>query len=211
MKTRIFIITSIAVMLFTVQTLQAQTKYGLHAAANLETQAELGQLWDNVDLYQGYLVGGFLEYQFGNKISLQTELNYQKKGSKSTSELMGEVSTVRREFNYITVPLLVKGTFHDNKMSDNWNFNLFTGPYMGYLTSAHANTKYGSNTTSIDIENRAEKTDWGIVLGGGVTYKLGNRGALVAELRYQLGLNRIDNQDKDLRNKGMGITLGYRF
>jgi len=26
-----------------------------------------------------------------------------------------------------------------------------------------------------------------------------------------MGLNRIDNQDKDLRNKGMGITLGYRF
>jgi hypothetical protein len=87
MKTKIFIIAGLSAMLFTCQTLQAQIKFGLHAAGNLETQAELGQLWNNVDLYQGFLIGGFLEYNAGNNLSFQTELNYQKKGAKFTSTL----------------------------------------------------------------------------------------------------------------------------
>jgi hypothetical protein len=211
MKTKIFFIAVITAMLFTCQTMQAQAKFGIHAAANLETQAELGQLWNNVDLYQGFLAGGFLEYKIGNKLSLQTELNYQKKGAKLTSDLQGSESTVRREFNYITVPLLLKGTFHDNQLGDNWDLTIFTGPYLGYLTSAHSNIKNGSNTAAVDIEKQAEKTDLGVILGGGVIYKLANGGAVIAELRYQMGLNQIDKLDPDLRNKGMGLTLGYRF
>jgi hypothetical protein len=210
MKTKLFLIAAITAMLFTCQTMQAQVKFGVHAAANLETQAKLGQLWNNCDLYQGFLVGGFLEYKAGNNLSFQTELNYQKKGAKFTSTNQGSESVVRRDFNYLTVPLLVKGTFHDNGLGENWDLNLFTGPYLGYLTSAHSNLN-NSNNSSIDIENQAEKTDWGVIIGGGVSYKLGNGGAIVAELRYQMGLNKIDKEDTDLRNKGMGITIGYRF
>ena len=210
MKTKIFFIAAITAMLFTCQTMQAQVKFGVHAAANLETQAKLGQLWNNCDLYQGFLVGGFLEYKAGNNLSFQTELNYQKKGAKFTSTNQGSESVVRRDFNYLTVPLLVKGTFHDNGLGDNWDLTLFTGPYLGYLTSAHSNLN-NANSSAIDIENQAEKTDWGVIIGGGVTYKLGNGGAIIAELRYQMGLNKIDKEDTDLRNKGMGITIGYRF
>ena len=72
MKTKLFFIAAITAMLFTCQTMQAQVKYGVHAAANLETQAELGQLWNNCDLYQGFLVGGFLEYKTWNHLSFQT-------------------------------------------------------------------------------------------------------------------------------------------
>ena len=57
----------------------------------------------------------------------------------------------------------------------------------------------------------AEKTDWGIVFGGGISYKLANGGAILAELRYEMGLSKVDKQDTDLRNKGMGLTIGYRF
>jgi hypothetical protein len=210
MKTKLFLIAAITAMLFTCQTMQAQVKFGVHAAANLETQAKLGQLWNNCDLYQGFLVGGFLEYKAGNNLSFQTELNYQKKGAKFTSTNQGSESVVRRDFNYLTVPLLVKGTFHDNGLGENWDLNLFTGPYLGYLTSAHSNLN-NANNSAVDIENQAEKIDWGVIIGGGVTYKLGNGGAIIAELRYQMGLNKIDKEDTDLRNKGMGITIGYRF
>ena len=210
MKTKLFFIAAITAMLFTCQTLQAQVKYGVHAAANLETQADFGQLWNNCDLYQGFLVGGFLEYKAGNNLAFQTELNYQKKGAKFTSTEMGTESVVRRTFNYMTVPLLVKSTFHDTGLGENWDLALFTGPYLSYLTSANSNLR-DANNASIDIENQAEKTDWGFIFGGGVTYKLANGGAIIGELRYQMGLKKIDKVDTDLRNKGMGITIGYRF
>jgi opacity protein-like surface antigen len=211
MKTKTIIIAGLAAVLFTCQTLQAQVKFAVHAAGNLETQAELGQLWNNVDLYQGFLIGGTLEYGVNKNLSFQTELNYQKKGAKLTSTLNGSESVERKAFNYLSVPVLVKGNFHDKGLGDNWDLSLFTGPYMGYLTSAHSNIKIGNNTTPVDIENQAEKTDWGLIFGGGVSYKLSNGGAVIAELRYQMGLSEVDNHDPDLRNKGMGITIGYRF
>jgi hypothetical protein len=211
MKTKLFFIAAITAILFTCQTLQAQIKYGIHAAANLETQADLGQLWNNCDLYQGFLVGGFLEYRTGLNLSLQTELNYQKKGAKFTSEVQGSESIVRREFNYLTVPLLVKGNVHDAGLGEKWDLSFFTGPYMGFLTSANSNMKTGKITTPVDIDSQAEKTDWGVIIGAGVSYKLSGGAAIIAELRYQMGLSKVDKLDADLRNKGMGITLGYRF
>lgn len=198
-------------MLFTCQTMEAQLKYGVHAGANLEAQAELGQLWNNVDLYQGFLIGGFLEYNTGNKLSLQAELNYQKKGGKFNSALESTESVVRREFNYISIPVLVKGNLHDMGLGEKWDLSLFAGPYLGYLTSAYSNVKAGSITSPVDIDNQAEKTDWGVIFGGGVSYKLNNGGAILAELRYEMGLKKVDKQDPDLRNKGMGLTIGYRF
>lgn len=211
MKTKIFFIAGMMAMLLTCQTLQAQIKFGAHAAANLETQADLGQLWNNVDLYQGFLIGGFLEYNVNSKLSLQTELNYQKKGSKISSTFEGTESVLRREFDYLTVPLLLKVNVHDAGLGDKCDLSFFTGPYMGVLTSANSNLKTGKTTTRIDIDNQAEKTDWGAILGVGVSYKLNNGNAIIAELRYQMGLSEVDKQDTDLRNKGMGLTIGYRF
>jgi hypothetical protein len=211
MKTKIFFIAGFTAMLFTCQTLQAQIKYGVHASGNLETQAALGQLWNNVDLYQGFLIGGFLEYNAGNHLSFQTELDYQKKGAKLTTMLDGTESVERKEFNYLSVPLLIKGNIHDPGLSNKCDLSFFTGPYLGFLTSANSNIKTGKISTPIDIDNQAEKTDWGIVIGGGVSYKLANGGAILAELRYEMGLAKVDKLDPDLRNKGMGLTIGYRF
>lgn len=211
MKTKIFFIAAMTAMLLTCQTMQAQLKYGVHAAGNLETQAALGQLWNNVDLYQGFLVGGFLEYNAGNKLSFQTELNYQKKGAKITLTADGIESVERKEFNYVSIPLLIKAKIHDPGLSDNCDLSFFTGPYIGFLTSASSNIKTGKITTSVDMDNLAEKTDWGIVFGGGVSYKLANGGAILVELRYEMGLSKVNKQDPDLRNKGMGLTIGYRF
>jgi hypothetical protein len=211
MKTKIFLIAGLTMMIISCQTMNSQIKYGIHAAGNLETQAAAGELWNNMDLYQGFMIGGFAEFNIADKISLQTELNYQKKGRKISTTFEGTESVLRREVNYITIPLLAKGTFHDPGLGENVNFSLFTGPYVGLLTSAYSNMKAGNVTTPINIDNQAEKTDFGLVFGGGISYKLNNGGAIIAELRYQLGLTKVDKQDTDLRNKGMGITLGYRF
>ncbi len=191
--------------------LDAQVMYGFHAGANVETQTELGLLWNNADLYQGYTLGGFVEYQAGKKLSLQAELNYQKKGEKVESFPENIETTLRREFNYASLPVLIKGNFHSAEAGDKWTFNLFTGPYIGYLTSVYSNQKSGGTTTYLDISNQAEKTDFGAVFGGGVTYKLANRGSLIFDLRYQMGLSKVDKEDPDLRNKGAGIVIGYRF
>lgn len=191
--------------------LNAQVMYGLHAGANVETQAELGMLWNNADLYQGYTVGGFVEYQAGKILSLQAELNYQKKGEKVESFPENIKTTLRREFNYASLPVLIKGNFHSADAGDKWTFSLFTGPYLGYLTSVYSNQKSGGKTTYLDISSQAEKADFGAVFGGGAAYKLANGGSLIFDIRYQMGLSKVDKDNPDLRNKGAGIVIGYRF
>ena len=211
MKTKIYLIAGLTAMLFTCPVLQAQIKYGVHAAGNLETQSDFGQLWNNVDIYQGYSLGGFLNYSVGNKLSLQTELNYQKRGCKISSTSEESKSITRKEFDYLSVPLLVKATLHDPGLGDKCDLTFITGPYIEFLTSANSHVKTGAISTNTDISNQAEKTSWGLLFGGGASYKLNNGGAIIAELRYEMGLSKVDKLDCNLRNKGMGITIGYQF
>ena len=211
MKTRFVLIALVAVLLTVTQELNAQFKFGIHAGINLETQAELGELWNNAEIYPGYLLGGFAEYKAGKSISLQTEINYQTKGEKVSTASDGENSVTKREFKYITVPLLVKETIHDAGLGDKWDIDFFTGPYAGYLLSAESKVTGGSTSNNENIDDQVETSDFGILFGGGVKYHLAGGRIINAELRYQMGLAKIDKQDPDLRNKGMGLTIGFSF
>jgi hypothetical protein len=211
MKTKIILFAGFAVMLLIPRELKAQLKLGLHAGMNMETQAEIGQLWNNCEIYPGFLVGGILEVGAGKHISFQTELNYQKKGEKTSSSIEGEDAITKKELNYLSVPLLIKETVHDAGLGDKWDLTFFAGPYAGYLVSANSKMTVGNETNNEDIESQVEKSDFGALFGGGVKYKLNNGGAISAELRYEMGLAKIDKQNQDIRNKGFGLTIGYSF
>ena len=45
----------------------------------------------------------------------------------------------------------------------------------------------------------------------GIIHELKGSGAIVGEIRYEMGLKAIDKQDSELRNKGLNLTIGYRF
>jgi hypothetical protein len=211
MKTRIFLTVLALTMIILPAEMQAQVKLGLHGSVSLQTQAEIGELWNNCELYPGYMFGGTLEYGLGKSISLQTELNYQKKGEKVNTTFEGTEAVTKRKFNYLTVPLLVKETVHDAGLGDNWDLTFFAGPYASYLVSANAKTTAGSISDDQNIEDQTENSDFGALFGGGVRYNLSNGAAIYTELRYEMGLSKIDKQDPDLRNKSIGITVGYRF
>lgn len=190
--------------------MQGQVRFGIKAGMALDTQEELGLLWDKSQITSGFTVGGFIEYPFNEKLSLQTELNFQQKGEEHNSD--DNNSAIRNEFNYLSVPLLVKGTFNDELgLKDGWNIFGYTGPYYSYLTSAKFKVKEGSTTTNQDITGNSERNDWGMVFGGGVSYQIKNAGKVFCDLRYDMGLHSIDNDNPDLRNKVLGLSLGYCF
>jgi hypothetical protein len=212
MKTKLFLLTGLTVILLNCKNLNAQINYGLHAGFTVGTQSETGLLWDNQIVNPGFLAGVFLEYPIGNIISFQTELNYQKEGNKYSTTLLGIKTITRRDFNYFQIPLLIKGTYHNElDPGDKWNITGFTGPYIGHLISAKSHIKTGETMTSIDISNEIEKSDWGLIFGGGVSLKLNNGEAISAELRYETGFGKIDKEDSDLRNKVIGLNIGYNF
>jgi hypothetical protein len=198
------------IMILVSYSLNAQLNYGVHAGLNLVTQAENGKLWNNCDLYQGFLLGGFIEYKPFKVLSLQTELNYQKKGRKVISEADDINAVLRRELDYISVPLLIRATINDDQLGDKYNLTFFGGPYIGYLVSSSARIHIGDETSPAEM-NHPENFDYGAVFGTGLIYKLNNGKSVIGELRYEMGMARTDKADPDLRNKGIGITAGYRF
>jgi hypothetical protein len=208
MKTKKIVTAIIAILVS--YNLSAQLNYGVHAGLNLVTQSENGKLWNNCDLYQGFLLGGLVEYKPFNILSFQAELNFQKKGRKVISET-GDISEVlRRELDYITVPLLLRATIKDDQLGDKYNITFFGGPYVGYMVSSSARIHIGDETSPVEI-NQLENLDYGAVFGTGLIYKLNNGKAIIGELRYEMGMASTDKADPDLRNKGIGITAGYRF
>jgi|WetSurMetagenome_2_1015567.scaffolds.fasta_scaffold295527_2 hypothetical protein len=212
MKTKIYLLAILVCTIFTYQNLNGQVKLGIHEGINIGTQSELGQLWDNNKIYSGLLAGVSAEYQIGNSLSLQTEINFQQKGARYDVSSEGIEKTKIRKFDYITVPLLVKGIFGEKLgLQGNWKATGFAGPYVSYLTTANISVKAGDNTLTTNIENNVENNDWGVVFGGGVLYNLGNGGAITTELRYEMGLGKIEKMNSDLRNKIIGLTIGYRF
>jgi hypothetical protein len=212
MRSRFLLAAGLTVLLFSCQIMQAQVKLGIKAGVNIETQSVLNQLWSNNKVRAGFIAGGTLEYIVNDRLSFQTELDLQQKGGKihaSGSELNPEVIN---EFNYVTVPLMVKGNFNDElALGDRWNIFGYTGPYYGYLLSAKNKVKDDNTTSETDIINNSEKNDWGLIFGGGVSYNLSNHGIIFCDLRYDMGLKAVYSDDTDLRNKVLNMCIGYRF
>jgi len=212
MKSKIFFAAGLATLLLTCQTMQGQVNFGVKAGMNLETQSELGQLWNNNEIRAGFLVGGSAEYILSNRLSIQTEVNLLQKGEAHNTSVNGVSSDIQEEFNYITVPLFLKGNFNDELgLGEKWNIYGFAGPYYSYLVSAKCKTTVKGETTKTDITDNSEKNDWGVVFGGGVSRNLNNGNAIFAELRYDMGLYEISDVNSDLRNKAINFSIGYRF
>lgn len=212
MKSKIFFVAGLTTLLFTCQTMQGQVNFGVKAGMNLETQSELGQLWNNNEIRVGFLVGGSVEYIMNDRLSIQTELNLLQKGEEHNTSVNGVSSDIQEEFNYITIPLFLKANFNNELgLGEKWNIYGYTGPYYSYLVSAKYKTTVKGETSENDITDNSVKNDWGLVFGGGVSHNLNNGNAIFAELRYDMGLYEISNENSDLRNKAINLSIGYRF
>ncbi|NUM68263.1 outer membrane beta-barrel protein [candidate division KSB1 bacterium] len=64
------------------------------------------------------------------------------------------------------------------------------------------------NSLYHDIKDRTTGMDFGLALGGGVSYPLGDK-SLFAEARYSMGLKDIDTSERSsLKNKGLQFMVG---
>ncbi|HEX2921418.1 MAG TPA: porin family protein [Bacteroidales bacterium] len=209
MKTKVYLSFIIIAFILPLN-LQGQVLCGVHAGMNLETQAENGLLWNNCEVSPGYIAGGTLTYQFKRGISLQSELNYQRKGVKVVSSLNETNKAVKTSLNYLSVPLLIKKSVNSPAANGSFEVTFFGGPYVAYLLSAESR-KTDSPAEEEAIEAQEEKYDSGILLGGGTSYILNNGSSINVELRYGMGLAKIDKSNTDLRNKSLGLIIGYFF
>jgi hypothetical protein len=165
---------------------------------------------DKYKLSPGFQMGGGVDWNFYERLSLTAELNYSLTViSRERSGVFGRdlLESVDRQ-NWLTVPLFVKYTDNIGKIRP---FG-YAGYSVSYLLSdklkvTYKNADDDNNTESddpiieeyespsqdyTDARNRINQS---IVLGGGIRVKTGLNFWFV-DLRYSLGLNNLVKEDQ---------------
>ncbi len=176
--------------------------YGIKAGSNFSVQSETGNIYNNNVIKAGFHVGAFGNYSITENFKLQTEVNYDQKGS--------EYENVTNTYEYITVPVLAKLSL-GKSLRTPLHFNIYAGPYAGFLLNAETEiSDVENNSLTIDNTDNTNSTEVGLMSGFSILYPLGNSNIFL-DFRLGLGLNEFDKNDDSLRNKYFGINLGLEF
>jgi hypothetical protein len=142
----------------------------------------------------GFHGGIFASLMFTETLGLQPELLFSSQGSELE---LDNFDDVKNEFNYITIPLLLK-------IKPGEIINLYLGPQIGFLTSATKNSE--------DVKDLYNTSDFSLVFGAG--FELFERLELGA--RYNLGLSDINDNDPELddieiKNRMFQVYAGIKL
>jgi hypothetical protein len=149
----------------------------------------------------GLVAGVFETLPLLSWIDVQAEALYTTRGSKVT---FGSVTTTA-EIDYLDVPVLGRVKTRMGK----WTLYAAAGPSTAFKLRARTRASFSGSTQEIDIGSQVETIDFGASMGGGV-----ERGRLVFDARYTLGISDIDKDKTDAtttRNRTVAITAGYRL
>jgi hypothetical protein len=149
----------------------------------------------------GVVAGVFDTLPAFSWLDVQAEAVYAAKGSKVTVEGV----TTTEEIDYLEVPVLGRV----KKAAGRWKLYAEAGPSTGFRLRARTRTSFSGSTEEIDIGNQVESIDFGVGMGAGV-----ERGRLVIDVRYTLGLSDIDKDKTDAtktKNRTIAVTVGYRL
>ena len=201
MKTISKITLTFAFLLALISTNAQNFKFGVQAGSNFTVQSQIGDYYTNSDIRTGLHAGITGNYSFNEVLSLQTEVAYDQKGSKS--------ETVTNKFDYVTVPLFVKYS-----LGKSWKtplrFNIYTGPYVAFLVNAESKTESSEINQTTDMKDNTNKTELGVLSGIGLKYPVNNHN-ITFDIRLGLGISPYDKNDYIPKNKYIGLSLGYEF
>jgi hypothetical protein len=156
----------------------------------------------DVDYYTSFAIGGFYAREVSEIFVLQPEIYYSVKGGIENDE-DGE-STLK--LSYIDIPVLLK--FNLPIKDRNWAPNLYAGPYLAFLM--------GADVDGNDVKDFFKSTDFGLVVGAGIDFRLGEgKNLLNLDFRYSMGMTKIydlgDEFEVEAYNNGFQFLLGYGF
>lgn len=159
-----------------------------------------------------------IDYKFNKTFSLRSGTYYELKGSSFKFEAQDQsgqpLGTVHGSLNlhYLTIPLLIR-TSVGNKV----NYFINTGPYIGFLIQPTTHFDAIKNIPEINSdETKSYKNiDIGLSVGIGFNYSISNKLALSFEVRDNLGLTSInENQlfhDGSIKTNAFYFIIGYYY
>jgi hypothetical protein len=184
------------------------TKFGIKGGLNL-TNLHSNEFADN-HLKAGFNAGIFSKIPITQGFSIQPELLYSVKGSKSDyNNFVQGSGEYRFNLGYVEMPIL--GVVNLTK-----NFNIHLGGYGAYLTNANIKdvNSQGSIKGITDL-NANNFNRWDFGLAGGVGFDIQN---FLIGARYNYGLTDVGHSGNltgdvmgHAKNNGLNIYVGFGF
>ena len=153
------------------------------------------------DLRTGLVVGGFVAFPLGSRITIQPEGLFVQKGAKVKD--FGVSATI--ELDYVEVPVLVKYRIAGGPAR---SFHVFGGPSLAFKVSASSSASFGGSTIDTSNDEEIESLDYGVVAGAGM-----DAGRFTIDGRFTFGFANV-NKDEDepkARTRSLAILAGVRF
>ena len=154
----------------------------------------------------GFIGGASLDFKVHEMFSVQPELLFANRGWKRSD---GDDEAVWK-LDYLEIPVLIKFHIPANEVADPY---IYLGPAVGInLTGTFEVTEDGE-TDSRDIKDNMASADFSIVGGAGVDIMVGEKGAVIIDVRVDTSLTTIDGTDDpdDIKSYTIAAMLGYGF
>ncbi|MCC8425695.1 porin family protein [Mucilaginibacter sp. UR6-11] len=156
--------------------------------------------YQSTDAISGFNAQVYADHYFSRSWSLKVKVVYDQKGwangyiNTPTSTIDG----VDFNLNYITVPVLANWHFG---RTHNWYLDF--GPYIGFLTSAHA--------AGYDLKDGFNSTDGGLAYGIGVKIPVSRKTKFFIEYDGQSSVVNVFNSGDVARNERFSFNVGLAF
>jgi hypothetical protein len=171
-----------------------------------------------VDFKPGVSGGVFLGIKPSETFSIQPEILFSMKGMKI--DIMG-LAEYKWKFTYIEIPILVKKSIStQGKVKPVF----FGGPYLAFLSSAEdeLSIPLAGLEEGGDIKDAFSSTDFGLTVGGGIDWMMGESGKLIFDLRLSISLGDISDdtavvedflaiEEGSMKNLSIFFMIGYAF
>ncbi len=157
----------------------------------------------DTDSRTGFFGGASLSLPLAERLGLTVGTYFVQKGTESTSP-----GTV--EASYLEVPVLLGLTLTGADAPV--GFSLWAGPGISFeLDCRQRVLTLLPGAGDVDCESKS--TDFGIIAGATVSFRISDTSALFVNGGYELGLTKLDDSpaELDMKNKALYVGGGIRF
>jgi len=206
---RLFFFTFLMFLFFSVQ---AQSKFGVRGGVSFSKF----RYYSNDDYFltsdpvSNYEVGFISFFKLGKKIFIAPEVNYLQKGGAIPNRPDHRIETLYKQIEF-AFPVGYEFTYR------RFSFSAKTGLQYGYMLSGVAKLS-GIPDQKIKFKDNMDlnRSDFGILAGGGVSISILSKTKLSIEYRYRRSLNytrdaELEDFKLSTKNIVQGIYLGCIF
>lgn len=207
-----------ATAIATMFTATSAMNVGLDIKGGLNIANQRGEAYEGAEDYQkaklGAVAGIGAQLGLTDMFAIQPEVLFSMKGTKmemSEGEITAESSL---KLSYLNVPVLFKLNIPVGKVTP----NVYAGPDFGINLAASYDDKVeGAGEDfdydeSVDVKEDVKGFDFNIAFGGGADFNISEKGRIILDLRYSLGLSDINAEEVegyDAKNGAFGLMIGY--